>query len=155
MANRVSDRDRGYRKRLKSIAKAGRLMTVTVGVHDAEGGAAATGGDLTVADVATFGEFGTPTAPSRSFIRGYVDENETQIEADLRKMGEGIADGKITQQVGLERFGLFTVGAIQSRISDGIPPPNAESTIAAKGSSTPLINFGQLRSSILHKVEGA
>lgn len=53
----------------------------------------------------------------------------------------------------LERVGLWAQGSIQQRISDGIPPPNAESTIRRKGSSTPLIDTGQLRTSIKYRVK--
>ena len=52
----------------------------------------------------------------------------------------------------LQRIGLWAQSEIQQRISDGIPPQNAPYTINKKGSSTPLVDTGQLRSSISFKV---
>lgn len=108
---------------------------------------------LTVLDVATFHEFGLGV-PERSFLRGYVDENKARIRGMIKSLATMVQQGKLDQDTALEKLGLTIVGEIQKRIAKGIPPPNAESTIARKGSSTPLIDTGQLRSSITHKVRG-
>ena len=42
---------------------------------------------------------------------------------------------------------------MQEAISAGIDPPNAESTIKAKGSSTPLVDDGTLRQSITYVID--
>ena len=125
---------------------------VTVGIHEAEGGQSEEDG-ITVAQIGEIHEFGLGQE-ERSFIRGYVDENEELIASQLKKLGEAVVSGKLasTEQA-LERFGLVTVAGIQQRISDGIEPENKPSTVAKKGSSTPLIDKGILRSSITHKVE--
>jgi len=81
-----------------------------------------------------------------------VEENEAQIEDDLRKCGEEYTRGRDGKLM-LTRFGLRYVGLIQQRISSGIAPPNSPVTVARKGSATPLIDTGQLRSSIRSKVE--
>jgi hypothetical protein len=49
-------------------------------------------------------------------------------------------------------LGLLFVGQIQERIKANIAPENADSTIERKGSSTPLINGGQLWQSVKHEV---
>jgi hypothetical protein len=90
--------------------------------------------------------------PERSFIRAWADENEQRNKANLRKIAEEVFDGKYDIRTGLDRLGLLFVGKIQARIKGHIAPPNAPSTIAKKKSSTPLINLGQLWSSILSKV---
>lgn len=144
----VVDIDRGAKSLLARVAKA-KGLTLSVGVHDSEG--VASEGNLTVADVATIHEFGTGTIPQRSFIREWADEKISENEALIKAVGEKVIKG-LDVRVGLDRLGLKFVGSIQGRISQGIPPPNAPSTVARKGSSTPLIDTGQLRSSIRHRV---
>lgn len=150
----VRDRDRGAKALLKRFRTASeKPATVKIGVLEAEGAVEHGDEGPTVAEIATYNEFGLGV-PERSFIRAYVDENEAVLQERMRKIAQAIKDGKIaTPEQGLERFGLLVVGEIQSRISDGIEPPNAESTIARKGSSTPLIAGGLLRTSVTHKVE--
>jgi len=152
MANSVKVVDNGYKALLKRLLGPQRQASLTVGIHDAEGGAAANSGDATVAEVAAFHEFGLGV-PRRSFLADWADENEAQIKADLKKIGEAVVTGKLPSiEVGLERYGLKSVGSIQQRISDGILPELEDATVARKGSSTPLIDTGQLRASITHKV---
>jgi hypothetical protein len=149
---KISDRDNGARALVKRVKDARKGAVVTVGIHEAEG-SAAHGDDVTLADVASFAEFGLGN-PQRSFLRDWFDENEAENRERLRKIGQAVIDGKVASvEQGLDRFGLFAVGSIQQRISAGIAPPNAESTIAAKGSSVPLIDLGTLRAFITHKVE--
>lgn len=146
----VRDTDRGYKALLKRVLKAAEQVTVTVGIHEAEGDADHEG--ATVADVGSFHEFGLGV-PQRSFIRDWADENEGENKERIRKIGEAIVTGKIdSPEQGLERFGLFAVGSIQQRMATGIEPELSPATIASKGSSVPLIDTGVLRSSITHKV---
>lgn len=87
--------------------------------------------------------------PQRSFLRAYVDGNRATInEATLRLIKSRGADPVV-----LELLGQFIVGEIQKRMAVGIPPPNAPSTIARKGSSTPLIHHGQLRAAVSYVVK--
>jgi hypothetical protein len=151
MASSVRVKDNGYNALMRRIRKG--PAKLTVGIHEAEGSQLEGEDGITVAEVAAMHELGLGQE-ERSFIRGYVDDNEQQIADDLRKLGEAVISGKLAStEMALERFGLKTVGGIQARISDGIPPENKPSTVAKKGSSTPLIDDGILRSSITHKVE--
>lgn len=52
----------------------------------------------------------------------------------------------------MEGVGLVAAGAVQEYMTDLKTPPNARSTIAAKGSDNPLINTGALRGSVTSKV---
>jgi hypothetical protein len=150
---KVRDTDRGYRAIVARIRDSRSPKTVTVGVHEAEGSAAHGDDEVTTLDVAAFAEFGTTTQPPRSFIRGWADENEATNRERLRKIGEAIVKGKLpSTTVGLDRFGVLAVADIQKRIVAGIEPENAPSTIERKGSSTPLIDKGQLKTAIAHKV---
>lgn len=151
----VKDTDRGYKALRQRLTKAAAGARVSVGVHEAEGDQpAGDDGEATVLDVAVFNEFGTEHIPPRSFIGAWEDENVDEHKSQLRKIGQAVVKGAIPSvEVGLERFGLHAVGEVQQRIAAGIAPENAESTVERKGSSTPLINHGQLRSAIAHHVK--
>jgi hypothetical protein len=161
-----SDKDTGL-KALLARCKASKLA-ITVGVHSEEGAGAYPGG-ATVSDVATWNEYGTARIPPRPFISGWFDANTADIRAKLNAAGEKIfkgADPVATLDVTAQYF----AGQVQKGISAGIPPANAESTQKGKtrgkvgrgGNSrisgdasqggTPLIDSGQLRSSIRGRV---
>lgn len=146
--------DRGLTDLRKRLAKLLKGYTLTVGVHGPEGETpAAGGGGATLLEVAILNEYGLGV-PERSFIREWYDANRGKNQERLLKVGKVILAGGYDIETGLGRLGALFQGEIQSRISAGIPPPNAASTIARKKkSSTPLINTGQLRSSILWRVE--
>ena len=134
-----------YRARVKSLGE----RKLSIGIHAAEGDK--TDGDSTrsVLEVAIWNEFGTSRIPSRSFLRGWFDENEAQIYG---KWGSICAKG-LDKDVAMEQFASGAVGQIQVRVSNRIPPANAPSTLRQKApKDVPLIRTGQLRSSITHAV---
>lgn len=151
MAFKLVDNDKGYKELVARVFGMGHPK-ITVGVHAKEG-EAEHGEGTTLADVATWNEFGAGSVPERSFLRAWFDENKERIKGVIKTLLTQVVAGKITEDVALERLGLWMQADIQKRIANGIPPPNATSTVAAKGSSTPLINEGQLRSGITFKVE--
>lgn len=106
----------------------------------------------TVAEIANEHEFGLGV-PERSWLRDWVDQNQAMIRNDLRRAASRIIEGKLTIQQASDLLGSKYVAAIQTRIANGIAPPNAPSTIAKKGSSTPLIDTGQFRSAITYIME--
>lgn len=155
MAVRVIDR--GANKVLRTTSKR-RKSHVDVGVIGKKASAPKRGTGsrtITVADVAEWAEFGIGQ-PQRSWLRAWVDSNEglinDRIDAETRK----VLEGKQTQAQALKRIGVWLQGELQQNIAnhpDNGFQANAASTIAKKGSSTPLIDTGQLRSSISHRVE--
>lgn len=153
----VKVKDRGYDALIKRLAKVPPVQ-VSVGIHETEGdqtheAEGESESDLAIAELGEIHELGLGV-PQRSFIGGWVDENETENEARLRKLGEAVVMGKLrSPEQAMDRFGLFAVGSIQERIADGIAPDNTDATVAAKGSSTPLIASGQLRAAITYKVQ--
>jgi len=119
---------------------------------------------MTVVDLAVVHEFGAVirtsrgkeiVIPQRSFIRATIDEHAPKLQRTASALGQGVLIGKFQTGQALELLGQQGVGLIKQRIADGIPPRNADSTIARKGSSTPLVDSGQLRGSITHRVEGS
>ena len=109
------------------------------------------GEGVTVADVALWAEYGLGQ-PQRSWLRDWIEENQAALATNMRAEVAAIKAGARTKDQALARLGLWIQGAIQERIANGIEPPNADSTIQRKGSSKPLIDTGQLRSSISHRV---
>ena len=99
---------------------------------------------------ASANEFGTRDGhiPERSFIRSAIDMNAPQINRRADEVWAQIMDGAITMNAGLGRMGEFIQRLITTRITELKMPPNAESTIARKGSSNPLIDTGRMRQSI-------
>lgn len=157
MAAQVQDVDKGYQKLVERVfAAALRKPVVTIGIHASEGSAShgdAIGAALTVLQIGIFNEFGTASIPERSFIRAWFDENEASIRKDLTILMRTVIEGKRASDQVLEILGQRAVGQIQERIASGIAPANAPSTVAKKGSSTPLIDTGVLRSSITYQVK--
>lgn len=154
--------DNGASKMLAELRALGG-KTVRVGILDeapkragSENGKAKSGGRATLLGVAAVHEFGAPAAgiPSRSFIRATVDLKRAEIDAEKSKLAAQVAEGKITAQVALERLGAFVQGLVQARIAEGIGPALKPATIARKKSSKPLVDTGQLRSSVTWKVTG-
>jgi hypothetical protein len=149
--------DRGYRKLLDTFAALGARKTViTVGVHEADGREPHEGAEFgeTVLDIATANEFGTDTIPQRSFIRAWFDENRQKNAEAAKRLLQSVIQGKRTREDALNLLGQTFVGQVQRKIAQGIPPPNSPITVALKGSSKPLIDTGQLRTSITYAIDG-
>lgn len=148
--SKVTVKDRGYDALMKRMAKQAK-STLTVGIHEAEGSEDHEG--ATVAEVMGFHEFGLGV-PQRSWLGAWFDENESENQERMRKIGEAVLKGTIASSAqALERLGLFAVGSIQQRMANGIAPALAPATIKAKGGSVPLIDSGLGRSSITHKID--
>lgn len=158
----IRDKDNGFRALLERMRKATHPNELTVGIHEAEGSAPKEeedGGssELTLAEIAAIHEFGYEEGgiPRRSFINDWADENEAKHKAQLETMAKAIVAGKVASvEQGLARLGSLYAGEVQKRIADGIEPPLSESTVKRKGSSTPLIDTGQLRASVHPYVNG-
>lgn len=146
------DKDRGYKKRIKDLTNL-KPTSLTVGIHAEEGNATHERSETTVLDIGTIHEFGLGNSPERSFIRAWADEDKAKNETAIRTLMASAAQGKRTVNDAAEILGTRFVGEIQKRMSAGIPPALSPATIARKGSSVPLIDTGQLRSSITYRVE--
>lgn len=154
--SRVIDRDRGWRGILGAARAAAGGAYVKVGMlaDDQRGGLHVPGAELTVAELAVVQEFGTEDGhvPARSFVRSTHDRMRDELLADARKLLiKLVLDGKpITVADALDVLGLKLATGIRKAITEGagIPPPNAPSTVAQKGSDRPLVDTGRLLSAI-------
>lgn len=103
-----------------------------------------------VTNVAAWNEFGTERIPSRPFMRNTNEKVEEPVIDHLK----ATVDPKkmiVTPEMA-EQVGVIVQGAMQEEIVDLREPPNAPSTVAAKGSSNPLVDTGKLRQSVTYKV---
>jgi hypothetical protein len=147
-----SVRDTGKRDLQKYAKGLDGGAAVLVGVQGKEAQEGHQGGKETVGEIASRHELGLGV-PERSWLRDWVDENRGVIRTDLRNAMTQVLRGRLTKDQAMEILGVKYVGLIQTRIANGIEPPNAPSTIARKGSSTPLIDTGQLRSAVTYILE--
>lgn len=121
---------------------------------------------LSVVEIGTVHEFGTEDGriPERSFLRLTLKKKAGTYRAALRRAladaagavvgGESAAVASLRQS--FEVLGLRVTRDVQQTIRDGGPgwPALSPVTVARKGSSSPLIDTGQLRQSIRHAVRG-
>lgn len=159
VTSRTIDRDRGYKRIRDTYRKAGRraFPHVLVGLRG-DGPAGSThsegGGPLTLAEIGSIHEFGLGN-PERSFIRATFDSRLRELALLAERLSGRMVDGAVTLRGALELLGEVHLGHIRAEINAGISPPNAPETIARKGSTTPLVNFGQLKGALDFKVKGA
>jgi hypothetical protein len=153
VASSFSDVDKGYTARLRAIASMNGRVTSKVGVfgddaselHDAESG-------LTNGELAAIHEFGAGV-PERSFVRAWVDVDQSKITDQLKTEATDVAAGRRTIYKSMERFGDWAGLRIVARIAQHIAPALAAETVRRKGSDTPLVETGTLIRAIDSAVE--
>lgn len=150
MANDTKEWDRIVR------AVAQMAGNVKVGVIASKGGnAPASSGDISLVELAAIHEFGAPAAgiPERSFIRSTMTEKKSELVAVQTKLVGKIIAGSLTVDQALNVLGTWAAAEVKKSItSKDIPPPLKPKTIAAKGSSKPLVDTGKLLNAISYEV---
>ncbi len=159
--NSVRVVDRGANRVVRAAVSMAGPLALQVGIMGSqaaqahkerqEDGAVAPG-PQSVGEIAAAHEFGLGV-PERSWLRGWFDAHQAEIREDLAKVTRGVLLGRFTREQGLEILGVKYVGQIQARMATSIPPPNAPSTIARKGSSVTLIDTNQMRSAVTYMLE--
>lgn len=153
----VKDEDFGWR-RIESELKKLDGLEVAVGFQEGSEtkkevkGQREKQGGISMPQIAAENEFGTKTTPARPFMSTAFDENKVKLNQDLIKLYDKITQGRITATKALNIIGVELVGMIQQKIRQIQTPPNAPFTIKQKGSSKPLIDFGQMIQSVTSKV---
>jgi hypothetical protein len=130
----------------KELSKLQGNEFVTVGIHEDEN--ARPDGEINNATLGAIQHFGTDNIPARPWLDVGVSQSEQQY---LQIIADGLGDGLTITQIH-ERLGLVATASVQQYMVDLRTPPNAASTIAAKRSSNPLIDTGELRQSVSYKV---
>lgn len=131
MPEPVKDDKREW-QRLRRAVDALNGAFVTVGVHGEDG--KRKDGEFTNVQLAGVHEFGSPAQkiPARSFIRAGIDEGVGQITAAGEALAQQALDGKLRAEQAASQIGLFAVGYIQARMSQGLKPNLAHATILAR-----------------------
>lgn len=109
--------------------------------------------NVDIAEYATENEFGNSKIPERSFIRSAFDENLSLIESFVEKQYGKIIDGTSTTDQALGTIGKVIESMVKTKIRQIQFPPNAKRTIALKGSSKPLIDFGNMISAVRYVIK--
>jgi hypothetical protein len=109
---------------------------------------------MPVVELGAIHEFGSGDnrIPERPFLRGTIKAKRREHNELIRRLGRAVMTGRESPQIALTKLGMRAAADVQEQIADGVPPPNAPSTIRKKGSSTPLIDTGALRQAITHQV---
>jgi len=147
------DNDKGMEKIRKELAALSKL-SIKVGIIEGTKG----NNGASIAEYAAYNEYGVPgkkkkwDIPPRPFIRGFVENRATEINATQEKLVHQVAEGKMSAKTAIKRLGQFAQDGIKRYIMDGDFEPNADITIRRKKSSRPLIDTGTMRNSIRYEV---
>lgn len=131
---------RAFLKQLEQLEKLG----LFVGFQDGSGSYA---DGISVAQVAAWNELGNSRVPSRPFLRQSFENHEPEIGRACEAQAKTLLTGGTAQTV-YDALGVYMKGMVQKEIVSGGFVPNAPYTIRMKGSSTPLIDTGQMRQSV-------
>lgn len=147
--NRVTERDMGW-DRIQSEFAQFANRAVTAGLHEEDAGTH----DPDAVMRGYFNEFGTDTAPARSFIRSTHDEKRRAWIQDMQRELGNMMDGRQTAQGFMESVGSRAAEDIRQTVIEMTTPANAPRTIAQKGFDDPLIETGEMRDAIDYQVRG-
>ena len=103
-------------------------------------------------EIAAYNEYGGSDRPARPFMRQSFENHEPELKAACEDVNNAIASGG-TAEAALKKLGVLAKGLVQDEIANGSFAPNAESTIARKGSATPLIDSGFMRQSVNFQIK--
>lgn len=151
-SSKIIDKDTGWSAFFSRVAKMKGAHAKVGILAEGAGAEEEDGSPLTVAQIAGILEFGTEPdengkqhIPERSFVRSTFDEKREEMMAMSAKLVVGIVAGTMDVDRALNILGAFLAAAIKNKVTiDGVPPPNAPSTIAKKGDDKPLINTSRM-----------
>lgn len=130
----------------KALLEGELAFECTVGIHEAEGGSAHSLG-LTNAEVGAFHEFGLGV-PQRSWLRGWLTENQTTIEGWQADYVAAVLDGQNPKQQ-QDLFALKVEASIKERILSGIGRPLSDAVTSKRGANAvPLLDTSQFLGAI-------
>lgn len=140
------------------LARAAKLdrVHVKVGIMGEKGATvhSGEGGDFTLVEIAALHEFGGHHVPERSFIRStFLIRRVNALRAKQVELAKAIVTGGMDPIRALGLLGAWGASEVKNTITEiDIPPPLADSTVQAKGSSKPLVDTGLMKNSISWEV---
>lgn len=110
---------------------------------------------LTIATIAAVNNFGSADGhiPARPFLQPAIEKGAPQYQRLAELMIPKVLSGEMDMTGLLMQMGDLAQSHVQTEIDELKIPPNAKSTIAAKGSDNPLIDEGTLRQSIRYVID--
>lgn len=109
-----------------------------------------------IAEYAAYNEYGTVSKlgnlhiPARPFMAMSFNEKDGW-KKEIDDAIDAISCGEDAMRI-VAMLGEIAVNDIKLKISDNIPPPNAESTIKQKGSDKTLIDTGAMRNAVTYRI---
>jgi hypothetical protein len=148
----VIDKDLGWKKIKAEVLRA-QSLEVAVGILEGEKNPE---DGASIAEYATYNEFGTEHIPSRPFMAMSFDENVAAIGKDFDQQGRKVAQGTSTANQALTVIGMKHAARIQNVITGrNILPRLAPRTVAAKkGSTKTLVDTGAMTNAVQISVRG-
>lgn len=111
---------------------------------------------LTIAELLAIHEYGTATVPARAPMATTFVQSRKSIGSFMAKVTKAVVEeNKMTPDQGMALVGEFCVSEIRKTIIAGLAPPLEPETIKRKGSSTPLVDSGQLINGITYRTRVA
>lgn len=122
-----------------------------VGLFGEKGDSKVEGADLTIAQLAAVHEFGADGhIPTRPWVSVGFERAMPDMEEVIAKGVDQVIAGSTSAGEVLDRATLIAETEIKEYGVSGVPPPNAPSTIARKGSSVTLVDTGRMVGSVTH-----
>lgn len=142
---------------LTRVAELGRA-SVRAGVVGPAARETHQGTDLTNAEIGLIQELGAPSIglPERSFVRKTLQDPAFRKEyvTLLSRITQAVILGKMDRNRALGLLGAFAASRIKATIvEDKVRPVDSPATVAAKGSSTVLVDSGQLAAAVGWEIE--
>lgn len=131
-------------------------LTLSVGVFSE---ATREGSKTTVAQYASYNEFGTTKIPPRPFLRPTLAERQEEwTEAVKGSASASLKSGQFNNRSILELIGEGAVKDVKAKIMSNVPPPNAPATVARKKAKgiepiRTLYETGLMHASVEYKIE--
>lgn len=150
--------DRTVWDELRAKAKKLDRMYVKVGILQSKGGEQThPDSDMSLIEIMATHEFGSSDdrIPERRPLRKTFNDGEgpRRLADVITKLAKQIITGGMDPVRALRILGTWAVKEVKNTItSEDLPPPLAESTVEAKGSTKPLVDTGLLLNSISFEV---
>jgi len=130
------DKLKDIEKEIKKLAS----TSVKVGIFDSS-----------IAEYATFNEYGTENIPARSFMRS-TEREQDGWKKDIASAYDKLIFKQATSSKVLSMVGEKVKNDIKDKILSNIPPPNAVSTLKRKKGTKTLIDTGAMLNSVTYQV---
>ena len=84
-------------------------------------------------------------------MRQTYDQNKSKINARIKDLYNQLMEGRLSAKQLLSQLGEWYSSKIKLQITNGNFVENAELTKRNKGSSSPLIDTGEMRNGVQHR----